>query len=123
MRVKTPGPKGGKVDSRQSISRGKQDARYHEVTKELDLPIRLHVLHDGRPAHQLVQNLVNKALAKVKGGATNDLSKAVHVWSGKVIAYYKHITLKEMKVNIYIYIYTITYVNRPRVAELSIITR
>lgn len=103
MRVKTPGSKGGKIDSQQSISRGKQDARYHTVTKELDLPIRLLVLRDGRPAHQLVRNLVNKALAKVKGGVTNDLSKAVHTWSGKVIAYYKHITLKEMKVNIFIY--------------------
>lgn len=114
MPAKTPGPKGGKVDSRQSISRGKQDSRYHAVTKELDIPIRLLVLRDGRPAHQLVANLVDKALAKVKGILTNDLSKAVHVWSGKVIAYYKHITLKEMKVNIFIHRY---YYIRQRVTS------
>lgn len=97
--------KPAKFDARQSINRGKQDPRYHTVTKEVDLPIRLLVLRDGRPAHKLVQNLVDKALANVKGIVTNDLSKAVHVWAGKVIAAHKHITLKEMKVNIFTYRY------------------
>lgn len=118
MPSKTPGPKGAKVDSRLLISRGKQDGRYHAVTKELDLPIRLLVMRDGRPPHQQVQNLVDKSLAKVKGVVTKDLSRAVHVWAGKVIAYYKYISLKEMKVNIiYIYIHTIVYVNGPSVAD------
>lgn len=99
MPAKTPGPKGAKVDSRLSISRGKQDNRYHAVTKELDLPIRLLVMRDGRPPHQQVQTLVDRSLAKVRGILTNDLSRAVHVWAGKAIAYYKYTTLKEMKVN------------------------
>lgn len=115
MPSKTPGPKGPKVDSRLSINRGKQDGRYHAVTKELDLPIRLLVMRDGRPPHQQVQNLVERSLAKVRGILTNDLSKAVHVWAGKVIAYYKYISLKEMKVNIHIFthIHIIVYVSGP----------
>lgn len=99
MPAKTPGPKGDKVDSRLSISRGKQDGRYHAVTKDADLPIRLLVMRDGRPPHQQVRALVDRSLSKVRGILTNDLSRAVHVWAGKVIAYYKYTTLKEMKVN------------------------
>lgn len=98
--VKPPGLKGAKVDaSRLSISRGKQDGRYHAVTKDLDLTIRLLVLRDGRPPHEQVKTLVDRSLSKVQGFLTNDLSRAVHVWAGKVIAYYKYTTLKEMKVN------------------------
>lgn len=108
-----PAAKGSRVDSQQSINRGKQDHRYHSVTEELGLPIRLLVLHDGRPPHKQVQNLVEKALAKVNGIVTNDLSKAVHVWAGKLIAAYKYNTLKEMKVYIYL---LLIYVNGPRAA-------
>lgn len=101
MPVVKPGPKGKgeKVDSRLSISLGKQDGRYPQVTKELDLPIRLLVMRDGRPPHEQVRNLVDKALSKVRGTSASDLSRAVHVWAGKVIALYKYTTLKEMKVN------------------------
>lgn len=98
--VKTPGPKGAKVDpTRQSISRGKQDGRYHTVTKNLDLTMRLLVMRDGRPPHDQVRTLVDESLSKVQGYLTDDLNRAVHVWSGKVIAMYKYLTLKEMKVD------------------------
>lgn len=105
MPVKTPGPTGAKEDARLSISRGKQDGRYHVVTKDLDLTIRLLVMRDGRPPHQQVRNLLESSLSKVRGTVTNDLSKAVHVWAGKVIAYYKYISLKEMKVKKYIFFF------------------
>lgn len=98
MPVVKPGPK-GKIDSRLSLSRGKQDGRYPVVTKELDLPIRLLVMRDGRPPPQHIRNQIDKALSKVRESFTTDLGRAVHVWVGKVIALYKYNTLKEMKVN------------------------